>query len=411
MRIQKWRTVIAAMLAIAMLFAVMLSGCGQSAPTTIRPTTLPISALPTTTMQPSSAATVPTEPTQPTTAPVVSDKPFPEELQSNLYLNWKNKGFCGEMVGTMMITVIFLSDTVSKWDSAGIANAKANIDLDEARLEADAASFGASLDVQITYLESNINLKFNPEDRFGYWAQSALRAHGLERAFYNQSYLAQYYNVDSAPVVFVVNQEGRAYAASVTDGISMEYAVLYSSETRAMRHELCHLYGAVDFYFPDEVLDAAKDYLPGSIMDDGLYGAVDTLTAFLIGWTDILSANAEAFLRATNHITQEYLDEAIANDRLTGYGTKRFENSTYTGYMVNGVPHGEGTCTWNNGDVYTGSWENGYRSGYGEHYYAYTGDRYVGEFLNGKRHGEGTYYYADGTVKSGRWENDVYVGA
>lgn len=62
---------------------------------------------------------------------------------------------------------------------------------------------------------------------------------------------------------------------------------------------------------------------------------------------------------------------------------------TYEGYFRKGLPHGNGSYTWSNGDVYTGRWRNG------------------------KRHGKGTFTFiqTDSLKRyTGLWKNDIYIG-
>lgn len=375
----------------------------------------------------------PTEPpTQPPTEPVDTN-PVPVELRENLYLNAMGDGYCEEMTGDMMITVIFLNDTISSWDKAGISAAKKQFNSDMTRLEQDAASYGAQLDVQITYLESTISYAYDRNDSIAAWAYSALNKVGLGDAYSDQTELEAYYSVDNAPVVFVLNREGRAYAMSYSAGNGLEYAVLFGSEPTAFRHELSHIFGAKDFYFPEETIEAADTYLTNSIMMDSAEGTVDPLTAFLIGWTDELHPNAEAFLQATNHITEEYLEQMREQDQLTGYGTKKFQNgNVYTGYMEFGVPHGQGTLTETDGTVTTGTFVQGNITGYAEttrrNGYSYKGywkdnkphgtgtavyaggDTYTGDFANGDRHGTGTYTWTDGSYYTGDWVEGERTG-
>ncbi len=72
------------------------------------------------------------------------------------------------------------------------------------------------------------------------------------------------------------------------------------------------------------------------------------------------------------------------NGLAQGQGMARGQNS-YTGSFKKGYPHGEGTYTWANGDVYKG------------------------EFVLGKREGDGRFTHMDSTIE-GIWKNDVYDG-
>lgn len=65
---------------------------------------------------------------------------------------------------------------------------------------------------------------------------------------------------------------------------------------------------------------------------------------------------------------------------------------TYKGTYGKGQkPEGKGTCTFENGDIYSGYWHNGLRHGYGEIRYA-NGDEYKGDWKAGKRTGKGWYF-------------------
>ena len=436
MNVQKNLRIFAAICAVGALLTACAAS-GASTPPASVPTTAqtPTSTVVPPTSIPTQPTTVPTQPpTEPTVPTEPGPEPFPKELENNVYLGMMGTGFCEEMTGTMMVTIVFLSDSISSWDTASIAAAKEQFDQDLPKLESNAETYGAQLDVQITYLESKILQAQDKSDASLFWAKSALDKHGIGKGIKDATYLENHYNADSAPVVFVLNREGRAYAVTTTDASdTFEYVVMYSSALTSIRHELCHLHGAMDFYFPQETVEASNQYLSNSIMLESVNGIVDELTAYVIGWTDTLLPNAEAFLRATNHITQEYLEQTNQENMMTGYGTKRFDGCTYTGYMLAGMPHGEGTCVWDVGVVYTGSWVNGLRSGYGEQtepsgtvykgqwvndviqgegtlYYSDGKQVYTGQFENGLPHGQGTRTFANGDVYSGQWKNGIRDG-
>ena len=67
------------------------------------------------------------------------------------------------------------------------------------------------------------------------------------------------------------------------------------------------------------------------------------------------------------------------------------------------------TGTDENGEKYTGKFEDDLRHGKGTYTYP-DGGKYVGEWKNGIMHGEGTYTYSDGRVEKGLWENDKFLG-
>ena len=75
-------------------------------------------------------------------------------------------------------------------------------------------------------------------------------------------------------------------------------------------HELLHLFGAVDLYYPENLKQVGKKYLPGSIMCDG--NVIDDLTRYLIGWKRQLQSDSMAwkFLEETKNITAEDVRKA-----------------------------------------------------------------------------------------------------
>ncbi|KAL7579944.1 hypothetical protein ACA910_004941 [Epithemia clementina (nom. ined.)] len=81
----------------------------------------------------------------------------------------------------------------------------------------------------------------------------------------------------------------------------------------------------------------------------------------------------------------------------------------YTGVMVGGKPHGQGTMHYNDGRVYSGEWRNGRWNGYGHAVFT-NGDAYIGQYENDQRHGHGRYEWADGRVYDGGFQHDHRQG-
>ena len=78
---------------------------------------------------------------------------------------------------------------------------------------------------------------------------------------------------------------------------------------------------------------------------------------------------------------------ASAQIGIEEYGDGDGGLGSYEGQMnQRGWPHGKGVQSWPDGD------------------------RYVGELREGRWHGHGTCTYADGRVESGKWENHNFRG-
>jgi len=98
--------------------------------------------------------------------------------------------------------------------------------------------------------------------------------------------------------------------------------------------------------------------------------------------------------------------DCISGDCNNGYGKKKYDNGTYTGFFSNGSRNGYGMYQWTDAGKYIGFWSNNNMEGYG----CYFGSNkdYVGEFKNGSMTGLGSTR----EVAENKWSygvNDNYV--
>jgi hypothetical protein len=122
---------------------------------------------------------------------------------------------------------------------------------------------------------------------------------------------------EEAPLVFAFNEVYRSHASLVFQlfpGASESSSIFRSEVTktfiaRTIVHELCHQFGAVDYYYPEAVKAAAEKIFPNSVMSGGR--TIDDLTAYAIGWTSVLSPDAIKFLDATQSVTLEEIRAAL----------------------------------------------------------------------------------------------------
>lgn len=380
----------------------------------------------------------PTEPTQPEPTEPEPTEPKPTEPSNNIptifrdnhYLSTMGNGYCETMTGKMVVLFVFVNDPTDGWTDEERAEAEPAL-LDALRtLLSEAEAYGAELEIGYVFQAATIGTEFDRDSKA--WKKEAMQQLGMQDGYQDQRKLEEMYDVDNVPVVFLVDEPGRSYANFMLSGNGFESVTICQKDYAALRHEMCHLFGARDMYFPQETVAAAKQYLPNGIMYGDCEGNVDALTAFVIGWTKDLTDEAVSFLWTTNSLTEEYIEAAKEQDQLTGYGTKYFDGGHYTGYMVGGVYHGEGTCYWDDGYIFTGTWVNGIREGYGEitgpDGYVYKGywqnnaqhgtgtvtyvggDTYSGDFVNGQRHGQGTYTWTNGNCYTGAWVEGERTG-
>ncbi len=364
-----------------------------------------------------------------TTVPETTDN-IPDELEKHVYLENVNNGRCKTLVGNVNVTVLIASDSETSWDGETRSALISSLAEQEKRLESDAAGYGKELDVTFSFIDVKIEGK-TAVTTFNLWEDEIIKAAGFTSKSSAQKELDEQNDADSNPIVIALNRAGRAYARQQTSERNTEMLVLYSSDMTAFRHELYHLYGAEDFYYPKEVKELAAEKLPESIMNSG--SETDALTAFIIGWDDEMDENAYEFLKGTSHLTAAYLKEENAKEMFTGtvtdhmlsygvytgylehgvpngYGKLIYtEGGSYEGYLINGSFHGEGTRIWENGDSYSGGWNMGNFNGKGTYTWA-SGDKYTGDWVNGVRTGKGTHTWASGSSYTGDFVDDKRTG-
>jgi len=104
----------------------------------------------------------------------------------------------------------------------------------------------------------------------------------------------------------------------------------------------------------------------------------------------------------------QYVGE-FSHDEKT-IGTFRWKGGdTYTGEWKASLMHGKGTYTYKNGRMYEGEWVSGYKQGYGVFTWP-NGDKYEGFFLKDQCHGPGKMTYADERVYKGEWAQNKKHG-
>ena len=98
------------------------------------------------------------------------------------------------------------------------------------------------------------------------------------------------------------------------------------------------------------------------------------------------------------------------NGSRTGEGTYTWASgNVYSGDFVDGSLTGEGTITWVDGETYSGDFVDGSRTGEGTYTWA-SGNVYSGDFVDGSRTGEGTYTWVDGMSYTGGWVDGTPTG-
>lgn len=211
-----------------------------------------------------------------------------------------------------------------------------------------------NLDLTVEYRNAYVSYSLGENREL--WISDALKSAGLWDMESTGRNIEVSRNVKEAPILFYLNTSGRAFTMPSSSG-KTECAFIYSKEKGMIgyRHELYHLFGAADLYYPDRLMEIAGRYFPNSIMYPADDQYTDEFTAYLISWTNQLSSKSQDFLRETSFMTEDNLEEANKTQLATGYVIEHeLPHGIYTGYMEQGVPNGEGQIKLNDGSMYTG---------------------------------------------------------
>ena len=332
----------------------------------------------------------------------------PDELKENIFLDSREMGGCEKMSGDVLVMFIFVDDGISSWTSEKITESMASYETQLDALESAAEGYGVTLEFKAKHTTAKVDEILDRND-YKEWADDVFADAGLKSTAYFDDELREDFSVSQATAFVCFNKGGRAFAVSKNIEDASEYGVLFD-DSSAFAHELCHIFGAADFYYPDSVVEAAEKYIADSVMKDPSNVTLDPFSAYLVGWTDELSEDSISFLEETNYISQELYNLQHEQETYTGLVTDReMDGGTYTGYLVDGFRHGEGTFAFDSGDVYTGNWYHGSRVGQGTYTWA-DGSTFTGTWSENSEMLEGTYTWTTGNVYTGGFLNGAFNG-
>lgn len=357
----------------------------------------------------------------------------PEEYYNLPIFKNRLYGNCTTLEGDVAITVLFMDDQESYWTQEDMDTFLEELNSVCWDLMSEASLWDKDVNFTIQSTQGYVDEIIYPE-LAGYGFGNYISSAGFSSNISDLAgtLQARTYS-EKVPVIVAFNKWGRSFAEPFVSETSQVERCYIFDDTSAIKHELLHLFGATDFYYHDYVKQAAERELGYSIMSasDNFY-PVDEMTAYLIGWTDTLTSNAQNFMYSAGTVGTEALNEAREQNSQNGYfvNTPLSEGRVYTGVLAMGVPNGTGemfwpngdhyygewshglmtygTFTWANGDSFSGEWSNGERV-YGTYTWT-SGNVYIGQFLDNNLHGQGTLTFYNGQVQSGYWENGQFIG-
>ena len=218
-------------------------------------------------------------------------------------LSRKNVGPCKELIGEVHPIFVFVSTPDHPWDEENFKAFYQEYYKARDLLISEAARYGVSLSIKSSYFNQRIVREYQYK---GSWFDEV-----LEKLFSSKDHrLLPYYEkyqkefaASSTPFFFVFNSPGRSYALAsnaLLKGFESERVIMFYDLNKnaqfSIAHELLHLYGAFDLYYPEYLKNAAKTHYSESIMYSDQGNMIDSLTAYLIGWSKAPDEIATYFL-------------------------------------------------------------------------------------------------------------------
>ncbi len=235
----------------------------------------------------------------------------------HFYLSGRNIGSTKKLVGRVVFASFFVDINHSCWKESEKRAYDRECKKAAKQLIKDAASSGVSLQIETcsyqVSLPSMQDFTKNPRET----ADQIVRGAGFPAMSDVYLRLRGYYKADEVAPIILLHTQGRSFAVPTNshyNAYAAEFAMLYQTwlTSSTIIHELLHVFGAQDYYYPDYVKECAQKYLTDSIMYGGT--KIDDLTAYVIGWKDTFTVQAENFLEATKHITAQTVYEATSNE-------------------------------------------------------------------------------------------------
>lgn len=229
------------------------------------------------------------------------------EILANYYLSGRSRGSSLKLCGKVMIISCLLKRSEGEFDQRAVFQYFEELNRACEMLEREARRLDAELSFENRHF--NIDLPPTVDPRKGFsLLKNFLTLKTTKQA---KQYYGPRFGADETPFILVFDEWNRSFSWEQTkfnkryvNEVSVIFRDQHAFSWRTIAHELLHQYGAVDFYFPDETQRCADACLGESIM--GYHGErVDDLTAYLVGWTDILSDGAYRFLKETMWMTYE----------------------------------------------------------------------------------------------------------
>ena len=245
----------------------------------------------------------------------MSNDEIVKKYKDHVYLKKKDKGVAKALRGKVDLIVYFISDQNSKWTQFFVDEAMKRYNSAARILNAAAACRGVDLRLKCVFLQCTLPMVCERTNH-NKWEKAVAGLYGKKNMWEYQEDYKREHNCDEVPIMFSFAKQFRAYATTTTKkGMEDEFSTIaYKAKERTIIHELLHQFGAVDFYYPSYVKTLLMALNYKSVMASDEWWYIDSLTTYLIGWTDGITKKAAKILEETKHFTWEAFQNELSKE-------------------------------------------------------------------------------------------------
>ena len=240
--------------------------------------------------------------------------------KNHYFLSLRDMGGVRQLTGNVDVLIFFVSDPQSKWTDYAKKKYRA-VQKEAMQYVLNAArARGVKLQIRQAYVDASLTMTCTPEN-YSQWTTAIIKQYGVPDIPAYQRRHEAVKQCTEVPIIFVLNKPFRSRAACSdwATRASGEMSLISSQYNKhTIIHELLHQFGAVDLYYPAEVKNLIQRMCYPSVMATADSTYIDSLTAYLIGWTNEIDAQAVQILERTKHITRSQIVTAIQNEYRKG---------------------------------------------------------------------------------------------
>lgn len=232
--------------------------------------------------------------------------------QEHTFFIYKDKGMSRRLRGKVAVELVFVADRETVWTQEEMDDFYHTYRTATLDLSRQAAAAGVTLTFSTTVGRFLFSGKLHPGNVAECVEKKVYPQYLKKQGFdTNRTYVAvrkASWNADEVAVIFVLERQFRAFAMP---GQDKEFCCLtQNDDVHAVAHELLHLFGAIDLYFPYHIYGLTMKNFPKSIMCSYEGNEVDPLTGYLVGWSSFLPEKAKEFIASVDDYTPQRYREA-----------------------------------------------------------------------------------------------------